>query len=68
MQHEAFITGKFETKFIEKYFQPEMLKQAGDAEAAAYSASLFYHKEQAAQQTTEAVQVESNWLSNRKEY
>lgn len=43
MQHEAFRTGHFDTKFIEKYFKPEMLDSADDelAEVAALATVLF---------------------------
>jgi propionyl-CoA carboxylase alpha chain len=30
MKHEAFRSGQFDTKFIEKYFRPENLQTTGD--------------------------------------
>lgn len=43
MQHAAFRTGHFDTKFIEKYFKPEMLdsEDAELAEVAALATVLF---------------------------
>jgi acetyl/propionyl-CoA carboxylase alpha subunit len=43
MRHEAFRSGHFDTKFIEKYFKPEMLDSADDelAEVAALATVLF---------------------------
>jgi propionyl-CoA carboxylase alpha chain len=40
LTHEAFISGKFDTKFIENYFKPEMLIDQPDDEGAAIAASL----------------------------
>jgi acetyl/propionyl-CoA carboxylase alpha subunit len=34
MQHEAFVTGNFDTHFIAQYFKPEMLQESFDDEAA----------------------------------
>lgn len=43
MQHEAFRSGHFDTKFIERYFKPELLDSQSDelAEIAALAAVLF---------------------------
>jgi propionyl-CoA carboxylase alpha chain len=45
MQHEAFRSGNFDTKFIERYFQPELLTPQPAAEeieiAAVLAAYLF---------------------------
>lgn len=44
MQHEAFRSGKFDTRFVEKYFKPEVLKaihQEEDIIAAALSTYLM---------------------------
>lgn len=32
MLHDAFVSGKFDTHFVNKYFKPEMLKREGDKE------------------------------------
>lgn len=71
MKHEAFITGKFDTKFIEKYYQPEQLKkEPKDAAVAALAAGVLFGKqtEGQAQAGTSTEEDQSNWLRNRKEY
>lgn len=47
MKHEAFRSGDFDTGFIGKYFQPEMLQKATDDDitnAAALAALLFFRE------------------------
>ncbi|MCF8425503.1 MAG: acetyl-CoA carboxylase biotin carboxylase subunit [Bacteroidia bacterium] len=67
MNHEAFIKGDFDTKFIEKYFNPEML-QKNNPElnvAGAYSAgNLFFQYEGKDTKTQE--NPTSNWALKRK--
>ncbi len=68
MKHPAFREGHFDTKFIEKYFEPEMLKSSNPElhEAAAYAAgSLFFQKESTKQATSESKQQTSNWQLKR---
>jgi acetyl-CoA carboxylase, biotin carboxylase subunit len=67
MHHEAFIKGDFDTKFIEKYFQPEMLqnKQSELESIAAFSAGhLFFQQMGSKQELKEASQT--NWQLKRK--
>jgi hypothetical protein len=67
MHHEAYIKGDFDTKFIEKYFEPEMLKQnaAHLNSAAAFSAGeLFFQYEGKGSKVVES--PSSNWLLKRK--
>jgi hypothetical protein len=67
MHHEAFIKGDFDTKFIEKYFQPEMLqnKQSELESIAAFSAGhLFFQQMGSKQELREASQT--NWQLKRK--
>lgn len=67
MHHEAFIKGDFDTKFIEKFFEPEMLKSNSSNinAAAAYSAGeLFFQYEGKTSKVTE--NPSSNWLLKRK--
>ncbi len=44
MEHEAFITGHFDTNFVKKYFTPELLKERAkvEAEIAAHIAAQLY--------------------------
>jgi acetyl-CoA carboxylase biotin carboxylase subunit len=70
MQHEAFVSGKFDTNFVGKYFTPEMLDQENEGEMliAALTASHFIKQ----QNNKVAVAASSgdplNWRKNRKEY
>ncbi len=43
LQHKAFISGKFTTKFIEQYFLPEKLKQQLDSEELRIAAMIGMH-------------------------
>jgi acetyl-CoA carboxylase biotin carboxylase subunit len=68
MKHPAFREGHFDTKFIEKYFEPEMLKTSNPElhQAAAYAAgSLFFQKEGTKQAAGESKQQSSNWQLKR---
>jgi acetyl-CoA carboxylase biotin carboxylase subunit len=68
MHHEAFIKGDFDTNFIQKYFEPEMLKiNRPDLSAiAAYSAGdLFFQHEGKEIKVLE--NGSSNWQLKRKQ-
>ncbi len=50
LQHEAFVSGDFDTHFVKKYFSPEVLKTEDPAEAeiaAMLAAYLMDHKQAA---------------------
>lgn len=70
LQHEAFVSGNFDTKFIERYFTPEVLQpQATDGEetiAVALAAMLMQKQKPAvvAGETAQATNA-SNWRKNR---
>jgi acetyl/propionyl-CoA carboxylase alpha subunit len=67
MQHEAFKTGKFDTKFIENYFKPEYLKQPNNYdEAYAFAAGELFFTNDAASKQQAVEGKTSNWLQNRK--
>ena len=71
MQHEAFVSGNFDTKFIEKHFKPECLKSdQNDAEIAAISAGMIQinSKDRSSTKQQVANQIGSNWMNNRKTY
>ncbi|QTN39203.1 acetyl-CoA carboxylase biotin carboxylase subunit [Cryomorphaceae bacterium] len=54
MNHEAFVSGDFDTHFVKKYFEPEMLDQKAEDEealAAIVAAALVRHQSQAVQTT-----------------
>jgi acetyl-CoA carboxylase biotin carboxylase subunit len=70
MNHEAFRSGKFDTRFVEKYFKPEVLasSQKGDDEiVAAVLASHLLQESSAPVATTEHsfASTTSKWKKNR---
>src|SRR4051812_7958502 len=69
LRHDAFVSGKFDTGFIGKYFKPEMLNTENPeyAEIAAIVASaVFSDTSQKALLTDSASSVKkSKWKSNR---
>ncbi|MFY8020901.1 MAG: acetyl-CoA carboxylase biotin carboxylase subunit [Bacteroidia bacterium] len=69
MNHPAFREGHFDTKFIEKYFEPELLKSSHPElhQAAAYAAgSLFFQKESTIQASGQNQSQTSNWQLKRR--
>ncbi len=69
MQHPAFISGNFDTKFIEKHFTPEqMLTKNPEDYLEAIIAAAVFNAQQESKTTTESVKSESNWHINRKSY
>ncbi|OYU96124.1 MAG: acetyl-CoA carboxylase biotin carboxylase subunit [Bacteroidetes bacterium B1(2017)] len=67
MNHEAYVKGDFDTKFIEKYFSPDLLKKTNTElnEAAAFSAgNIFFQYEGKETKTIE--NTSSNWQLRRK--
>lgn len=70
MQHPAFISGDFDTKFIEKHFKPEhLLPDYSHAEVAALAAgALFNNGQKQSQAVSAEPEKESSWLRNRKAY
>jgi acetyl-CoA carboxylase biotin carboxylase subunit len=68
MQHDAFLSGKFDTKFIETYFTADQLKTT-DAEAeivAAFMGIYMLEKQSAPTAIAEQKTVaKSNWKLNR---
>ena len=71
MQHQAFVSGKFDTHFVGKYFNAESLKTDNEEEAmlAAITAVLHLQAQKNNIQTaTQATATASNWKKNRKNY
>ena len=68
MQHEAFVTGNFDTHFVKKYFTPGSLQKESEDEAsiAAIVMELLLSEKQ-----VKISQIDnsegSNWVKNRKE-
>lgn len=68
LKHEAFVSGKFDTGFIGKYFKPEMLntENADYAEVAALVASaIFSEKKSKGPVLPENAVKKSKWKANR---
>ncbi|WP_266205751.1 acetyl-CoA carboxylase biotin carboxylase subunit [Pontibacter kalidii] len=71
LQHEAFVSGNFDTKFIERHFSPDVLERKPDEgadEVAAALAAVLMNKQKPA--TADAVALTSekqnaNWRRNR---
>lgn len=70
MQHEAFLSGNFDTHFVNKYFLPEYLKKEDEEEAmiAALVASKFMNSHSESAKVEVNFEVKSQWKKNRKEY
>jgi acetyl-CoA carboxylase biotin carboxylase subunit len=64
LQHEAFVSGDFDTKFVEKYFTPDVLEDSLSEEEESLIAALaveFFEKEkQATQGASESKKVNQN--------
>ncbi|MFT2007728.1 acetyl-CoA carboxylase biotin carboxylase subunit [Pontibacter sp. 13R65] len=71
LEHEAFVSGNFDTKFIERYFKPENLEPASNAETdeiAAVLAGMLFSKARptpAASTERTATTAVSPWRKNR---
>lgn len=70
MQHEAFISGKFDTHFVGKYFRPEYLSNENEEEAmiAALIGAEFMMQESSTITNTDQSPAASSWHKNRKSY
>ncbi|HVV56538.1 MAG TPA: acetyl-CoA carboxylase biotin carboxylase subunit [Mucilaginibacter sp.] len=69
MQHEAFTSGKFDTHFVKKYFDPEMLEHSNADEeliAAIIMQKLLDERNVHLNGQMSASEI-SNWRKNRKE-
>ncbi|MFD2516087.1 acetyl-CoA carboxylase biotin carboxylase subunit [Pontibacter locisalis] len=71
LQHEAFVSGNFDTKFIERYFTPESLKEKEDngaEEVAVALAALLLNTKKTVVEATgsnNSSTSSSNWRKNR---
>ena len=70
MQHEAFISGKFDTHFVGKYFLPEYLSTENEEEAmiAALIGAEFMMQKSSNITNTDQSPAASSWHKNRKSY
>lgn len=68
MNHEAYIKGQFDTKFVDTYFTPDVLKnEKSFDELAAVAAAMFFQKS-ATKKELVSEGTTSNWSKNRKLY
>ena len=72
MEHEAFTSGNFDTKFVEQYFTPDKLdEELNDEEKDLLAALTIFHYDKQKTQTTSGETKElterSKW-KNRKQY
>ena len=69
LQHEAFVTGDFDTNFVKHFFKPEYLERLASEEelevAAIFAAWDRENSQQAPVQTTTQVQTKSAWKERR---
>ncbi len=70
MQHPAFVSGNFDTHFVDKYFNPESLQTGNEDEAmiAALLASATFMKSRDTGGVANELPSTSSWKKNRKEY
>jgi len=70
MEHEAFVSGNFDTHFVAKYFHPGT-PEAGDEDEALIAAIIALQqlkKSRAAVTAPAFDEKQNNWLRNRKKY
>ena len=69
LQHEAFVSGNFDTHFVKKYFTPEVLVHSNDdeMEVAAIIAAKLFHQQLAKNTVVSVNEVElvSKWKTSR---
>ena len=67
LNHQAFVSGKFDTGFIKNYFTPADLDIQHDeyAEVAAIAGSLLFEPASAKESISEAPVKKSQWKANR---
>lgn len=68
LNHAAFTTGNFDTKFVDNYFHPDQINEAESLLAALIAAKLYDEKDHAFE-VAESVgfQKKSDWRANRLE-
>lgn len=68
LRHEAFVSGKFDTGFIGKYFKPEMLNKFNKSEeelAAIFGAFMASNLSKGTQEIQSNPREKSKWRANR---
>jgi acetyl-CoA carboxylase, biotin carboxylase subunit len=70
MEHEAFRTGHFDTRFVENYFQPDMLNKPDEGDAwisAAIAATLMNGRNGSQPDKVSTSKPADNWKNRRFE-
>jgi len=70
LRHESFLSGKFDTKFVDEFFRPEFLEEATDEDAEKVAAVLATHlfqnqTEFSLSSQPEAISNDSLWKQRR---
>lgn len=67
LEHESFVSGKFDTNFVKDHFKPEFLDQQDDAEAelAAILAAKLIEENTKSQSSVTPSEKRSKWKANR---
>jgi acetyl-CoA carboxylase biotin carboxylase subunit len=66
MDHEAFVSGNYDTHFVQKYFNPEKsLMDNGDAEIAAIIMAKLFNEHKQTSKSSEKIAEKSAWRINR---
>jgi len=70
LSHEAFISGNFDTNFVNRHFNPKYQQGPSEQEAliAALSAVIQLKKNKRATVAVASAQLQDNWFKNRKKY
>ncbi|WP_224999220.1 acetyl-CoA carboxylase biotin carboxylase subunit [Cesiribacter sp. SM1] len=71
LEHDAFISGRFDTKFVEKYFRPELLhpKPDADEEMLAAALAIYLHSNKTTKVSNEqaVTAAPSKWRKRSKQ-
>ncbi|SEB16408.1 acetyl-CoA carboxylase biotin carboxylase subunit [Pedobacter hartonius] len=71
MEHEAFISGNFDTHFVAKYFNPDVIDEGAEDEAliaAIVALTRFKPDNSSGATSTARSGLENNWRKNRLKY
>jgi acetyl-CoA carboxylase biotin carboxylase subunit len=69
MEHEAFVSGNFDTHFVANYFDPEKMDKGNKDEkeiASLLAAKIIQEKKQSKQLESKSSDKQSNWRTNRR--
>jgi acetyl-CoA carboxylase, biotin carboxylase subunit len=69
IQHEAFVSGHFDTHFVKKYFTPDVLElgDEGEERLASIAALRFLLQDKKKEVTSTPIISEHNWVKRRRQ-